>query len=117
MILNVTNEQKKLIESQGYMVVEFKLWLKRFVELYGESFIRVSNEFRLICVFLNRMAIKSSLEQLKEKFQEISESFSDFSKVILFDETPKYPFVRELGNKNYRCFVQRKKIRRARSCC
>ena len=117
MVLNVTEEQKKVIESQGYMVVEFKLWLKRFVELYGESFIRVSNEFRLICVFLNRMAIKSSLEQLNEKFQELSESFSDFSKVILFDETPKYPFVRELGNKNYRCFFQKKKIRRARSCC
>ena len=29
MVLNVTEEQKKVIESQGYMVVEFKLWYRK----------------------------------------------------------------------------------------
>ena len=29
MILNVSEEQKKIIESQGYMVVEFKLWCRK----------------------------------------------------------------------------------------
>ena len=32
MVLNVTEEQKKLIESQGYMVVEFKSWCKKLGE-------------------------------------------------------------------------------------
>ena len=33
MVLNVTEEQKKLIESQGYMVVEFKLWFRKLGEM------------------------------------------------------------------------------------
>ncbi len=32
MIINVTEQRKKLIELQGYMVVEFKAWAKRFFE-------------------------------------------------------------------------------------
>ena len=34
MVLNVTEEQKKLIESQGYMVVEFKKFAIHAIELF-----------------------------------------------------------------------------------
>ena len=33
MALNVTNEQKNVIESQGFMVVEFKLWYRKLGEM------------------------------------------------------------------------------------
>lgn len=36
MALNVTNEQKKVIESQGFMVVEFKLWYRKLGEILLE---------------------------------------------------------------------------------
>ena len=36
MILNVTNEQKHVIESQGFMVVEFKLWCRKLGKMILE---------------------------------------------------------------------------------
>lgn len=41
MILNVTEEQKKLIESQGYMVVEFKAWAKKIIDVTWEITMQV----------------------------------------------------------------------------
>lgn len=36
MVLNVSEEQKMVIESKGYMVVEFKLWCRKLGEMLLE---------------------------------------------------------------------------------
>lgn len=42
MYLNVSEDQKKVIELQGYMVVEFKLWYRKLGEMILE-YARKSN--------------------------------------------------------------------------
>ena len=118
MIINVTEEQKKLIESQGYMVVEFKLWHKKIIELIIEYASRVIDTWKQIILFLQDKILKA-FDRIKELSFTIAEDFKSFNDNLesVYDTCKKYAFVRELGNKNYRCFFHKKKIRRARSCC
>ena len=56
MILNVTEEQKKLIESQGYMVVEFKAWFRKLGD-YMTEYVRGFNDMsEVILLFLEEKA-------------------------------------------------------------
>ena len=41
MALNVSEEQKKFIESQGYMVIEFKLWCRKLSKMFLEYAVKV----------------------------------------------------------------------------
>ena len=52
MVLNVTEEQKKLIESQGYMVVEFKAWFRKLWEMLID-YVRIwIDTWKAIALFL-----------------------------------------------------------------
>ena len=56
MILNVTEEQKKVIESQGYMVIEFKLWYRKLGD-YLTEYVRGFNDMsEVILLFLEEKA-------------------------------------------------------------
>lgn len=46
MILNVSEEQKKIIESQGYMVVEFKLWCRKLGKMILEYAEQLEHAYR-----------------------------------------------------------------------
>ena len=56
MILNVTEEQKKLIESQGYMVVEFKLLYRKLCDYLTEYVRGFNNMSEAILLFLEEEA-------------------------------------------------------------
>ena len=56
MVLNVTEEQKKLLESQGYMVIEFKLWYRKLGDCLTE-YVRGFNDMsEVILLFLEEKA-------------------------------------------------------------
>lgn len=111
MILNVTEEQKKLIESQGYMVVEFKAWFRKFGEMLIDYVRRWIDTWKAIVLFL------------QEKIAKGVDAFIDFSKRLLMEFKPyverleyvnsrehrEYEFVRSLC-KTYRLNLSKKVI-------
>lgn len=65
MALNVTNEQKKVIESQGFMVVEFKLWYRKLGEILLEYTQRIIDTWKAIMLFIQKKL--ADLEKNKAK--------------------------------------------------
>ena len=59
MILNVTEEQKKVIESQGYMVIEFKLWYRKLGEMLIDYVRRWIDTWKAIMLFLQEKIAKA----------------------------------------------------------
>ena len=87
MILNVTEEQKKLIESQGYMVVEFKLWFRKLGEMLIDYVRRWIDTWRAIILFL------------QEKIDKVVDTLVEFSERLLAEFKP---YVEQLENVNRR---------------
>lgn len=103
MIINVTEEQKKVIESQGYMVVEFKAWYKKLNELLVEYVKRMIDTWSAIITFLQEMVFKSfdSLKDLVERFALEFKPYIERYEDIDYAEKKNYPFIRSIG-KAYR---------------
>ena len=119
MVLNVTKEQKKAIESQGYMVVEFKAWYKKLGEMLIDHARRWIDTWKAIVLFL------------QEKISKVVDTFIDFSERLLVEFKPyveqleyvdhrehrEYEFVRSLC-KTYRLNLIKKVIyHRCRDRC
>lgn len=102
MVLNVTEEQKKVIESQGYMVVEFKLWYKKLSEQLEEYFQRSIDIIKAVILFLQDMMFRA-FDSVKELAGGILEEYGP----LIYKPEPeydyetrrKYQFVRSLGRK------------------
>lgn len=99
MILNVTNEQKKVIESQGFMVVEFKLWCRKLGEMLLEYTQRIIDVWKAIMLFIQEKINRTfyTLKDFADKIKPCIEELQEFE----YKERPKYPFVRSIG-KEYR---------------
>ena len=73
MVLNVTEEQKNVIESQGYMVVEFKLWFRKLGSMLIDYARRAIDTWEAIILFLQEKIVKAfdvvrcSLEMICDK--------------------------------------------------
>lgn len=118
MVLNVSEEQKKVIESQGYMVVEFKLWYRKLGEMLLEYAVKVIDTWRAIILFSQECAIKA-FKHIKDFIQQISNELEPYVKQLEHAdcEKGKYPFVRSLG-RAYEANVRRKVIyHRCRDRC
>lgn len=116
MILNVSEEQKKIIESQGYMVVEFKLWCRKLGKMLLEYAEIVIDTWRAIILFLQEQAIKV-FRPLKDFAEQISNDLAPYMKQLEYADREKYPFVRSLG-RAYEANVSRKVIyHRCRDRC
>ena len=118
MALNVSEDQKKIIESQGYMVVEFKLWYRKLGEMLLEYAVKVIDTWRAIILFLQEQVIKA-FRSLKDFVERISNELEPYVKQLQYAdrEEDKYPFVRSLG-KTYKANVSRKVIyHRCRDRC
>ena len=104
MVLNVAEEQKKLIESQGYMVVEFKLWSKKLSERLSEVLQRAIDSMKAVILFLQDMMFRA-FDSFKELADRISQELKPYIEYLNLDydfdyETRmKYTFVRSLGRK------------------
>ena len=77
MILNVTNEQKKLIESQGFMVVEFKLWYRKLGEMILEYAVKVIDTWKAIVLFIQEQAIKA-FKHIKDFVEQLSNELEPY---------------------------------------
>lgn len=118
MVLNVSEEQKKFIESQGHMVVEFKLWCRKLSKAILEYATKVIDTWRAIILFLQEQAIKA-FKHIKDFVEQISNELEPYVKQLEYSdrEKEKYPFVRSLG-KTYKVNVSRKVIyHRCRDRC
>ena len=76
MVLNLTEEQKEVIESQGYMVVEFKLWYRKLGEMLIEYVRRWIDTWKSIMLFL------------QEKVLNVYDTLIDFSERLLMEFKP-----------------------------
>ena len=118
MILNVTNEQKKLIESQGFMVVEFKLWYRKLGEMILEYAVKVIDTWKAIVLFIQEQAIKA-FKHIKDFMEQLSNELEPYMNSLDYMncEKKKYLFVRSLG-RTYEANVRRKVIyHRCRDRC
>lgn len=119
MILNATKEQKKLIESQGYMVVEFKLWFRKLGEMLIDYVRRRIDTWKTIVLFLQEKIAKAVdtlvdfSEWLSTNFKPYVEQLEDVNR----REHREHGFVRSLC-KTYRLNLSKKVIyHRCRDRC
>ena len=118
MILNISEEQKKIIESQGYMVVEFKLWCRKLGKMILEYIEKAIDTWRAIALFIQEQAIKA-FKHIKDFAEKLSNELEAYmSSLDYMDcEKKKYLFVRLLG-RAYKANVRRKVIyHRCRDSC
>lgn len=118
MVLNVSEEQKKFIESQGHMVVEFKLWCQKLSKAILEYATKVIDTWRAIILFLQEQAIKA-FKHIKDFIQQISNDLAPYMKQLEYAdrEKEKCPFVRSIG-RTYGANVSRKVVyHRCRDRC
>ena len=118
MVLNVSEDQKKIIESQGYMVVEFKLWCRKLSKMFLEYAVKVIDTWRAITLFLQECAIKV-FKHIKDFMQQISNELEPYVKQLEYadHEKEKYPFVRSIG-RTYGANASRKVVyHRCRDRC
>ena len=119
MVLNVTEERKKLLESQGYMVVEFKLWYRKLVEMLIDYVRRWIDTWKAIILFLQEKIAKAVdtlvdfSEWLSTELKQYVEQLEDVNR----REHREYEFVRSLC-KTYRLNLSKKVIyHRCRDRC
>ena len=118
MALNVSEDQKKVIKSQGYMVVEFKLWYRKLGKIILEYAVKVIDTWRAVILFLQEQVTKA-FRHIKEFVDQISNESEPYAKQLkyAYRKKDKYPFVRSHG-KTYKVDVSRKVIyHRCRDRC
>lgn len=108
MDLNVSEDQKKVIELQGYMVVEFKLWYRKLGEMILEYAVKVIDTWRAIVLFIQEHAIKA-FKHIKDFMEQLSNELEPYMNSLDYMdcEKKKYLFVRSLG-RAYEANVRRK---------
>lgn len=118
MVLNVSEEQKMVIESKGYMVVEFKLWYRKVSKMILEYTEKVIDTWRAIVLFIQEQVIKA-FKHIKDSVEQLSNELEQYmgSLDCMDCEKKKYPFVRSIG-RTYGVNVSRKVVyHRCRDRC
>ena len=119
MIMNVTEEQKKLLESQGYMVVEFKLWYRKLGEMLIDYVGRWIDTWKAIVLFLQEKIAKA-VENLIDFSERLLAEFKPYAEQLEYvnrREHREYEFVRSLC-KTYRLNLSKKVVyHRCRDRC
>ena len=111
MILNVTEEQKKLLESQGYMVVEFKLWYRKLGEMLIDYVRRWIDTWKAIVLFLQEKIAKAvdTLICFSERLLAEFKPYVEQLELLNSKEHIEYEFVRSLC-KTYRLNLSKKVV-------
>lgn len=119
MVLNVTEEQKKLIESQGYMVVEFKAWYRKLGSMLIDYARRVIDTWQTIMLFLQSKVLNAceSIIELSERLLTEFKPYIEQLEHVNSKENVEYEFVRSLC-KTYRLNLSKKVVyHRCRDRC
>ena len=102
MIINITEQQKIAIESQGYMVIQFKAYAKKFLEWFSKWSRVVLDTWYMIFNFLEQMASRIAV-CLQEIGKQIEEKFGKLFKQEEIDwniePRSKYALIRNIGRK------------------
>ena len=111
MVLNVTEEQKKLLESQGYTVVEFKLWFRKLGKMLIDYVRRWIDTWKAIVLFLQEKIAKAveTLIDLSERLLAEFKPYVEQLEYVNSREHREYEFVRSLC-KTYRLNLSKKVI-------
>ena len=119
MVLNVTEEQKNIIESQGYMVVEFKAWYRKLGNMLIDYARRVIDIWKAIMLFLQSKVLKAyeSILDLSERLLVEFKPYVEQLEPVNRKEHVEYEFVRSLC-KTYRLNLSKKVVyHRCRDRC
>lgn len=118
-MINITEEQKKILEVNGYMVIEFKLWCKKLTEQLSDLGDRIVDAGIAMIQFLEDIIFKT-FDRVKELARMILDKcrpFIDEGRMEYGCETRiKHPFVRSLGRK-YGFSYMRVKVYHCRNNC
>ena len=119
MVLNVTEEQKKVIEEHGHMVIEFKLWYRKLGKMLIDYVRRWIDTWKAIMLFLQEKVLNAhdTLIDLSERLlMEFKPHVEQFENVNC-REHREYEFVR-LPCKTYRLNLSKKVVyHRCRDRC
>lgn len=117
-MVTITEEQKRVIESQGFMVVDFKLWCKKIQNVITAGIHTLCNIWEAIVVFLQHKTC-NAFDSMIQVVQRISEELRPYIYKIrdLYDiQKPKFQLVKKIGQK-YRCEYTRVTIYHCRNNC
>lgn len=120
MIINITEEQKNVIESQGYMVIQFKAWAKKFLEWFNKWSSVVLDTWNAIFTFLEQMAFRivENLQEIGLQIKEVTRKLFKPEEIDFYIEPrPKYEFVRNIGRKYEARYTQPVIYWRCRNNC
>ena len=111
MVMNVTEEQKKVIESQGYMVVEFKARFRKFGEMLIDYVRRQIDTWKAIMLFMQEKIAKAvdTLICFSERLLMEFKPYVEQLELLNSKEHIEYEFVRSLC-KTYRLNLSKKVI-------
>ena len=119
MVLNVTEEQKKVIESQGYMVAGLQLWYRKIGEMLIDYVRRWIDTWKSIILFL-REKIAKAVDTIVDFSERLLAEFKPYVEQLEYAnrrEHREYEFVRSLC-KTYRLNLSKKVIyHRCRDRC
>lgn len=115
MIVTVTDEQKKVIESQGFTVIEFKMFCKKMADVFHGicdvwNLIKMFLQSKIFEVFNN--TVRYFEERIKSALRYCTQQICDLNSI----EKPKYQFVKKLGTK-YDFIYKRVTIYHCRNNC
>ena len=119
MVLNVTEEQKKVIEEHGHMVIEFKLWYRKLGKMLIDYVRRWIDTWKAIMLFLQEKIAKAvdTLIDFSERLLAEFKPYVEQLEYVNRREHREYEFVRSLC-KTYRLNLSKKVIyHRCRDRC
>lgn len=101
MILNVTEEQKQILEERGHTVIEFKKWCYDFIKRFNRAITDVWNALIFFIQDVSERIIIPCIEKIKERMHTLADTYKDFFKPECFYFEPKgnFPYIRSLGIK------------------
>lgn len=118
-MVSVTQEQKEFLESKGFMVIEFKAWCKKYMELFVKFCDHIVEQCRLIHLFIQQKmfeladSIKDIIIRLIDEIEPVFKYLADCK----FEEKPRFGFVRSIGKKYLPRYKQRAIYHRCRNNC
>ena len=114
MVLNVTEEQKKVIEEHGHMVIEFKKWCR-------DISVRITDVWNAIIFYLQQFVERVVIPCLDKLLDDCKEIFTTcvrfFNKDVSCSKRLKYPFIRSLGREYQPNFSYKVIYHRCRDRC
>lgn len=116
MILNITEQQKAVIEQHGYKVIEFKAWACKLNRVVLDTIDKI---WSAIILFVQRAVeqFRECIDRMGIAFKEMKEYFDEADPIENDNHRMQYTIVKSLGKKYQPRYCQCKYRRRSRDMC